>query len=110
MDPNGTGSEDRPGPNRGNGSDLWRVNRALRTLSAGNRTLLRAAQEQDLLHGMCRVIVNEGGYSLAFVAYAQHDAQKSLSMMAYVARPMPADRFKDWQMRYEAGHGAHRAH
>ncbi|MBD5802249.1 Cyclic di-GMP phosphodiesterase Gmr [Azoarcus sp. Aa7] len=83
MDPNGAGTEDRLSRDPGNGNELWRVNQALRTLSAGNRTLLRAQQEQDLLLGMCRVIVNEGGYRLAFVAYAQHDEQKSLRIMAY---------------------------
>jgi len=92
MDPNRAGSEDRPCPDRGDENDLWRMNQALRTLSAGNRTLLRAQQEQDLLLGMCRVIVNEGGYRLAYVAYAQHDEQKSLPIMAYtIQRDIPEE-------------------
>jgi diguanylate cyclase len=58
--------------------------RALRTLSAGNRTLLRAANEQELLHEMCRVIVETGGYRIACVGYAVHDEQKSISWRAAV--------------------------
>ncbi|BAL24204.1 hypothetical protein AZKH_1891 [Azoarcus sp. KH32C] len=70
-------------PSGGTENELERVNQALRTLSAGNRTLLRATQELDLLHGMCRVIVNEGGYRMAGAAYARHDAQQTLEIMAY---------------------------
>ncbi|MBS0370544.1 MAG: EAL domain-containing protein [Proteobacteria bacterium] len=57
--------------------------RALKTLSAGNRMLLRAADEQELLRGMCRVIVDEGGYCAAAVGYARHDASKTMPMVAY---------------------------
>jgi diguanylate cyclase len=65
-------------------TELERANRALRTLSAGNHTLLHAIDEQELLHAMCRVIVEKGGYHSASVAYAQHDAEKSIRWMAYV--------------------------
>lgn len=63
-------------------AELARVNRALRTLSAGNRTLLRTSDEQELLSEMCRVIVEEGGYRMAWVGYAQHDEQQSIRPMA----------------------------
>ena len=65
-------------------TELVRASRALRTLSAGNRTLLRASDEQALLHAMCRVIVETGGYHSASVAYAEHDEQKSIHWMACV--------------------------
>ncbi|EPZ16246.1 hypothetical protein M622_13540 [Thauera terpenica 58Eu] len=55
--------------------------------------MLRAVQEHDLLHGMCQVIVNEGGYRLAHVAFAQHDVDRTLSMQAYaLGRDEPAER------------------
>jgi len=63
---------------------LASVLRALRTLSAGNRSLLRAADEEELLHDMCRVIVEKGGYRIACVGYAVHDEQKSISWKAAV--------------------------
>lgn len=59
-------------------SALQKVNRALRTLSAGNRALVRATDEQSLLHKMCRLMVEVGGYSLAWVGYAEPDEDKSI--------------------------------
>ncbi|MDF3872853.1 putative bifunctional diguanylate cyclase/phosphodiesterase [Pseudomonas putida] len=69
---------------------MQRVLRALRTLSAGNRTLLRASDESELLEAMCRVIVDEGGYRIAGVFLAIDDAPKSLLIPAY-AFPANAD-------------------
>ncbi|SER85281.1 diguanylate cyclase (GGDEF) domain-containing protein [Nitrosomonas sp. Nm51] len=54
---------------------------ALKTLSAGNRTLLHASDEQELLYDMCQVIVKKGGYRFAAVAYAEHDKDKSIRWM-----------------------------
>lgn len=61
---------------------LFRANRALRVLSAGNRTLLRAAGEQALLEAMCRAVVDAGEYRMAWVGYAEHDREKSIRPMA----------------------------
>jgi hypothetical protein len=68
-----------PSPSNG---EVWRLGRALRTLSAGNRTLLRATDEGELLKAMCRVIVEEGGYRLASVRFAMHDEHQSLRLAA----------------------------
>lgn len=65
-------------------SDWARINRVLRTLSTGNRTLLRASDEQTLLRDMCELIVAAGGYRAACVAYAERDASKSLRWMVCV--------------------------
>jgi len=59
-----------------------RVTRALRTLSAGNRTLLRERDEQALLEAMCKVAVETGGYAAAYVCYARHDEGKSIEVRA----------------------------
>jgi diguanylate cyclase (GGDEF)-like protein len=48
-------------------AELRRINRALRTLSSVNRTLVRATDELSLLREMCRVVVNDGGYPIAWV-------------------------------------------
>jgi diguanylate cyclase (GGDEF)-like protein/PAS domain S-box-containing protein len=58
--------------------ELEHVSRALRTLSAGNRTMLRAHDEQELLDSMCHTIVNAGGYSVAVVWFRSDDAGQSL--------------------------------
>lgn len=62
---------------------LERVNRALRTLSAGNTALVRANNEASLLKEMCRIVVEVGGYRSALVGYAQSDAGKSIDAVAW---------------------------
>jgi diguanylate cyclase (GGDEF)-like protein/PAS domain S-box-containing protein len=47
--------------------ELERVSRALRTLSAGNRAMLRATGEHELLDSMCRALVEVGAYPMAVV-------------------------------------------
>jgi diguanylate cyclase (GGDEF)-like protein len=61
--------------------EFLRVSRTLRTLGTGNRTVLRASEEQSLLRDMCDVIVETGGYAMAFVVYAEHDEAKSTRWM-----------------------------
>nr|WP_281357682.1 EAL domain-containing protein [Aromatoleum diolicum] len=62
---------------------LLLVDRALRTLSAGNRVLLRCTDEAELLAEMCRAVVELGGYRLAWVGYAQNDPEKTIVPMAH---------------------------
>ncbi|MBZ0105321.1 MAG: PAS domain S-box protein [Sulfuricella denitrificans] len=61
---------------------LQRSMKAMATLSAGNTALVHAADEQSLLDEMCRIIVETGSYRLAWVGYAQDDAEKSIRPMA----------------------------
>lgn len=62
--------------------ELEHVSRALRTLSAGNRTMLRATEEQTLLDSMCQAIVVEGGYGMAVVWYREEGEHTLLRPMA----------------------------
>ncbi|MBX3651221.1 MAG: EAL domain-containing protein [Burkholderiales bacterium] len=62
---------------------LQRSVRALRALSAGNRTIIRRQTEQELLDAMCTVAVDKGGYPLAMVHYALADDEKSLVPRAH---------------------------
>lgn len=82
---------------------LERATRALRTLSAGNRILLRATNEAQLLEDMCAVIVGTGGYRRAGVVYAEHDSRKSIRWMVWVreqdGRPQSED--IDWLNRFK---------
>lgn len=52
-----------------NEEELKRLNRALRTVSTSNQTLIHAANEDALLHDVCRVVVETGGYRLAWVGF-----------------------------------------
>jgi PAS domain S-box-containing protein len=62
---------------------LLRLNRALTTLSRGNEALVRCASEPELLMEMCRVIVEDGGYRMAWVGVVEHDAAKSVTPVAW---------------------------
>ena len=50
---------------------LQRSNRFLRTLSRCNETLVHATIEKELLQDMCRVVVELGEFSLAWVGYRE---------------------------------------
>jgi diguanylate cyclase (GGDEF)-like protein len=63
--------------------ELQRVKRALKTLRATNRALLRASDEVSLLNEICRVVVEDSGYRFAWVGYAEHDEQKTVRPMAH---------------------------
>ena len=62
--------------------ELERASRALRTLSAGNRTMLRAETEAYLLNSMCDVVVSTGGYGMAIVWYREDDEFGTLTPVA----------------------------
>jgi signal transduction histidine kinase/CheY-like chemotaxis protein/HAMP domain-containing protein len=54
---------------------LKRANRALIVLSAGNRAMLHATDEQSLLEEICRIVVEQGGYPIAWVGYVEEGQQ-----------------------------------
>lgn len=49
--------------------ELKRSNRALRTISRCNEVLVHSTQENQLLKDICRVVVDDGGFALAWVAF-----------------------------------------
>lgn len=59
-----------------------RLNRALRLLSECNIALVRAADEPTLLSAVCRLVVETGGYLMAWIGFAGHDAEKSVRPVA----------------------------
>ena len=66
-----------------NEGTLRQVNRALRLLSTADAVLVQATDEQQLVNDMCRVIVENSSYPLAWIGAAQNDAAKSLRPIAY---------------------------
>jgi len=62
--------------------EIQHVNRALSTLSAVNRNLVHATDENELLQAICQAIVEQRGYRMAWVGYVQHDESKSIKIMA----------------------------
>jgi len=53
--------------------ELLRINRFLRTLSRCNETLVHAQDEPELLQNTCRVVVEVGGFALAWVGYTEKE-------------------------------------
>lgn len=62
---------------------LNQTNRALHTLSRGNKVLTLATEETRLLQEMCKVITDEARYRFAWIGYAEEDENKSLRPVAY---------------------------
>ncbi len=63
--------------------ELWRLNRALRALSACNQALAQASSEQELLNQICDIIVRLGAYRFAWIGYADSDEAKEVRPMAH---------------------------
>ncbi|WP_245606849.1 EAL domain-containing protein [Simplicispira psychrophila] len=72
--------------------DLERVGRARHLLSACNEMLMRAISESALLHAICRIMVEVGGYRMAWVGLAHDDAYKTIEPVAHAG---PDDHFLD---------------
>ncbi|MFZ4802225.1 MAG: GAF domain-containing protein [Chlorobium sp.] len=68
--------------------ELYKLNRALLAISNCSQVLLRAENEMELLHDICRIVVEVGGYRMAWVGYAENDTKKSV-------RPVAQDGFED---------------
>jgi PAS domain S-box-containing protein len=63
-------------------SELHRLNRALRTTSDCNLVLVRATEEAALLRDICNVIVQVGGYKLAWVGYLVEGSDSPVQLVA----------------------------
>ena len=61
---------------------LQQTNLALRLLSACNEALVRLDDEQPLMQEICRILVDLGGYRLAWVGVAEDDAEQTVRPMA----------------------------
>lgn len=64
---------------------IQHANRALAALSAVNSSLVHAADENELLENICQAIVQQRGYQLAWVGYAQQDESRSIRIMAHAS-------------------------
>ena len=59
-------------------SIVQKRSRALVTLSECNKALVRATDEMTFINEICRIIVEQGGYCLAWVGFAVQDEVKSI--------------------------------
>ncbi|MCL4502525.1 MAG: PAS domain S-box protein [Deltaproteobacteria bacterium] len=63
--------------------DLRQVSRALKAVTECHQALMRATNEAELLSEVCRIIVEAGGYRMAWVGYARQDEGKGVEPVAH---------------------------
>jgi len=61
---------------------LRRINRSLKVLSASNQMVVRSRDEESLLKRICDILVEDGGYRMAWVGFAETDKKKSVRPLA----------------------------
>ncbi len=59
-----------------------RAERTLRSLTACNDALVRASDEPGLLQRICDLVVNVGGYRMAWIGYAENDERRTVRPVA----------------------------
>ncbi len=64
-------------------ASLERKSRALSALSACNAALIHAQDLPGLLDSVCSIIVNDGGYRMAWVGQKEHNEAKSIRPVAH---------------------------
>jgi len=64
-------------------AEISHSNRSLATISAVNRQLVYASDEEQLLQAICKAIVEQRGYRMVAVGYAQQDTCQSIKIMAH---------------------------
>lgn len=63
--------------------EIRRLNRALRALSRCNQALIHATDERELLQVVCRILVEEGSFRMAWVGRAAADEDKNVHPVAW---------------------------
>jgi PAS domain S-box-containing protein len=61
---------------------VLKANRVINALWECNNALIHVKDELQLLNEICRVIVEVGGYRMAWVGYAGHDADRTVTPVA----------------------------
>ncbi len=86
---------------------LASTNRALQMLSRSSIAINRIHDEAGLLAEVCRVAVELGGYRMAWVGYAQDDAEKTIRPMAHAGHELGylATISLNWDDRLPSGQG-----
>lgn len=63
--------------------ELRTVNKTLKTLSECNNALVHAADETGLLNDICRIVIENGGYTFAWICYMDEETTKSITPVAW---------------------------
>jgi PAS domain S-box-containing protein len=64
--------------------ELRKSNRTLRMISECNQAVVCVTDESELMHEICRIIVEIGSYRMAWVGYAEDDEMKTVRPVASI--------------------------
>ena len=62
--------------------ELHRLNRALQATNLCNQALIHCTDEKELLQKICSIMVEIGGYRMAWVGYTENNEAKSINAVA----------------------------
>ena len=68
--------------------ELHRLTRILRATTLCNQVLIHSTDETELVQKICNIVVDIGGYRMAWIGYAEHDKGKTV-------RPIAQSGFED---------------
>jgi PAS domain S-box-containing protein len=63
-------------------AEIDHLNCTLKALSDSNQAMLHIADEQEYLNLVCRIIIEDCGFTMVWVGYAEHDRKKSVRPVA----------------------------
>lgn len=64
-------------------AELQRLNKALKALSDSSQAVIRAKDETEYLNEVCRLIVEDCGYNMVWIGFAENDEEKSVRPVAH---------------------------
>ncbi len=64
-------------------AELTRLNRTLKALSDNSQAIIRAKGEQEYLDDVCKIIVEDCGYRMVWIGFAEDDEAKSVRPVAH---------------------------
>jgi PAS domain S-box-containing protein len=71
---------------KGSEEQIRKLNRMLQVINLVNQTLVRTSDEHDLMHQVCQILVDVGGYRLAWIGLAEQDGKKLVRPVAAVGQ------------------------
>jgi PAS domain S-box-containing protein/putative nucleotidyltransferase with HDIG domain len=63
-------------------NELHRLARILRATTLCNQALIHSTDEMELVQKICNIVVDIGGYRMAWIGYAEHDKEKRVRPIA----------------------------
>ena len=63
--------------------ELQKLNRTLKALSTSGQIMMRANEESAYLEEVCKIIIEDCGYAMVWIGFAENDENKSVRPVAY---------------------------